>query len=614
MSNEMHSNKIKIRIVIIDSGFSPHPGIRSAPRDLMTLTVSEEGNVDVFQGASDTLGHGTAVYSIISSELSEIADIIVLKAFYDTMYTDENYLISALQFCIDNLSPDIVHMSNGITCCANLQLLKQVCAQAFQRNIYIVAAFDNFGAITYPASLKETIGVDVSNDIRSGFIYSGRDDVNLILPNLSIRVPWLNGTYFTCNGTSFNACYATIMICKKMYAGALSRKELMDYFKANATMVIEQVDSLPAEKCPNIEKAIVLPFNKEIRTLMRYVDMLPFNIMGVYDIKYCGVIGANVWNTLFMQSPNGYEALTIESIDTINWHENFDAVIVGHISEIDKITQKNYAKDIVNKCLAHGKTLISLGDLKIDINAHNLFRKNGRLVYFPHVSKDDIPHLYNGKMRKIGIPTLGIFGTSSKQGKFSLQLELRRYFQDRCYNVGQLGSEPTSALFGFDEVFPMGYESTVETTGDDNIAIINEMMGRIEDKNPDLIIVGAQSQTIPQYRGNLSLYVLRQHEFILATEPDAILLCVNIFDDDRYIRNTIKYIESIIDSDGIGLVLFPLKREFRNGILTDKLIMMSESELLKGKSRLHTQHGRPVFIAGEDIDAIGELCIRYFTE
>ena len=108
--------------------------------------------------------------------------------------------------------------------------------------------------------------------------------------------------------------------------------------------------------------------------------------------------------------------------------------------------------------------------------------------------------------------------------------------------------------------------------------------------------------------------MLRQHEFILATEPDAILLCVNIFDDDGYIRNTIKYIESIIDSDVIGLVLFPLQREFRNGILTDTLIMMSESELLKGKSRLHTQHGRPVFIAGEDIDAIGELCIRYFTE
>lgn len=612
MSHEIQNCNSRIRIIIIDSGFTPHPSIKSFPKEMLTISVSNDGNASICQGAPDLLGHGTAVYSIISEDLKDVADVIVVKIFDNSMYTDEMRLILALEYCVNTLAPNIIHMSNGITCCENLKRLKQICTKAFERGIYIVAAFDNFGAITYPATFEEVIGVDVSDEIRTGYIFCDRNDVNIVVPNISRRVPWINNTYFSSNGTSFNACYVTIQICKRLFYHSSSRSDIMNYLRNEANMIVDNgMYELPIKR-PNIKRAIVLPFNKEIRTLVRYMTMLDFEIVGIYEIKYSRIIGMCVWDVLNIQKSNNKKNMIINTIDSIDWEKDFDTVIVGHLSEIDRITHRNYSKYIVAKCLEYGKSIISLGKLNIDEDLLKLFKTKGLTIYYPHISKTNVPKLYKGKLRKIGIPILGIFGTSSKQGKFSLQLELRHFFQSQGYTIGQLGTEPTSTLFNFDEVYPMGYEGTVEVLGESSIAVINDMLGRIEDKNPDLIIVGAQSQTIPQYRGNLSFFVLRQHEFILGAEPDAILLCVNIFDDDTYVENTIRYIESIVDSEVIGLVLFPMRREFINGIMTNKLMLASASEVAERKVRLQDRHGRPVFIAGEEIEAIGTLCLQYF--
>jgi len=45
-----------------------------------------------------------------------------------------------------------------------------------------------------------------------------------------------------------------------------------------------------------------------------------------------------------------------------------------------------------------------------------------------------------GKLYKNDIPILGIFGTRSKQGKWSLQMELRKRLLADGYVVGLLGT------------------------------------------------------------------------------------------------------------------------------------------------------------------------------
>ena len=85
-----------------------------------------------------------------------------------------------------------------------------------------------------------------------------------------------------------------------------------------------------------------------------------------------------------------------------------------------------------------------------------------------------------------------ISGTGSQQGKFSLQLKLRNKFIQGGYKVGQLGTEPSSLLFGIDEVFPSGYGSVVNLSEEEIISRVNSQMHSIEEKNPDIILVGTQ--------------------------------------------------------------------------------------------------------------------------
>lgn len=223
-----------------------------------------------------------------------------------------------------------------------------------------------------------------------------------------------------------------------------------------------------------------------------------------------------------------------------------------------------------------------------------------------------IPTIINGKLRGIGRPIVGVMGTSSKQGKFSVQLLLRNYFINHGYNVGQLGTEPSSLLFGFDEVYPFGFESTVKISGLNAIAAINSMMGNIEDKSPDIIIVGSQSQTIPQNTGNLDLYVTYQYEFLYGTEPDAIVLCVNIFDDIEYIKRTISYLESIIHCKVIEIVLFPLNRTFMWGVLGNNAMQVPLDNLLEQKKSLSHSLNKKVYILGEDNENIAKHVEQFF--
>lgn len=598
------------KIAIIDSGIVQHPLIKP-PTLEVTINAEKDGNILIEQGAVDFLGHGTAVYYSISSVCID-AEFYIVKVFEKSMNVDEITLIAALQYCVEELHPDIIHMSNGITYCENLTILKALCDKAKEMDIIIIAAFDNFGTYSYPAAFENVIGVDVSTTLKKGYIFSERKDINIIVPNMSRKVPWINDGYFVCNGTSFNACFVTIMVAQAMKNTGTRFDDIMKELKGHANNIIEAPSEYETEKCPEIKKAAVFPFNKEIHSLIRFQEQLPFNINIIYDIKYNRNIGKFPEDILEIK--NKTKALKIESIDNVNWESDFDTFILGHIKEIESTTQKKYSKYIVENCLKYSKSLYSLSDIEDSEMIKNKFIKKGLHFYIPRVRKENIPNLYNGKLRCIGIPILGIFGTSSRQGKFTLQVRLRNYFINKGLKIGQLGTEPTSPLFGFDETYPMGYESTVEVSGVDSIAVLNQMMSNIEDKNPDIILVGSQSQTIPQQTGNLSLYVLQQHEFILATEPDAVILCVNIFDEDNYIKRTIDYIESIVNAQVIALVLFPKIREIKSGVMTNKLLPATNQQIANAKERLKEHHQRSVFVAEEELKELGNLCIQYFSD
>lgn len=145
---------------------------------------------------------------------------------------------------------------------------------------------------------------------------------------------------------------------------------------------------------------------------------------------------------------------------------------------------EDIVEKVINLCIKHNKNIYSFDDLN---HYKNLYE--GKIkVTWPKKDKSDISEYTFDKLYYINTPVLGVFGTSSKQGKYTLQLLLRKMFQRDGYNVGQVGTEPSAELFGMDEVFPMGYNGTVELEGNDFIRSLNNIMNKIDCKEKDIII------------------------------------------------------------------------------------------------------------------------------
>lgn len=110
-----------------------------------------------------------------------------------------------------------------------------------------------------------------------------------------------------------------------------------------------------------------------------------------------------------------------------------------------------------------------------------------------------------------------------------------------------------------------------------NLFWYNEIVHRCDFKNPDIIITGCQSATIPHNLFHTSYLTFPQYEFLVGINPDAVLLVVNSFDEINYIKNTIDFIESSIGTQVIGCIISPVQKngvhcEFKNANDLSKIL------------------------------------------
>ena len=118
----------------------------------------------------------------------------------------------------------------------------------------------------------------------------------------------------------------------------------------------------------------------------------------------------------------------------------------------------------------------------------------------------------------------------------------------------------------------------------------------------DIIIVGSQSG-------------VNQYSYLLGTLPELIVLCINPYDNDTYIRRTINFIENSIETKVFALVLFPMNvRQDWQSIYGTKY-HMSEEELDQKKKTIETNLEIDTYILDreEDIDQLFERIVSYFS-
>ena len=588
----------KKRIVIIDSGINiEHPNLKG-------LCVSGHSMVegDATDDINDDLGHGTAILGIISS-YNRNAEFYVIKLFdRKHNYVDQNILVSALNYIADKIPCDIVNLSLGISIAENKDELYRACKQLTEKGIIIVSAHDNLGSLSYPACFDNVIGVaDSDNRLKNNEIeYVHDSTINILANGSNQRICWVEPNYLLSAGSSFACAHVSgiLIACEQKFS---SLNQAYSFLRETAKREIDDVNQNFEQKVylPDgiLGRIALFPFNKEMHSLIRFQDLMVCEITKVYDLRISGRVGATTNRVLGIESTRNF---TIENIDNLDL-TCFDMIIIGHLGETIDITGHNIQEEIISKCLQSNKRVYCFDDLPRFYNAQNFFH--------PKLEKRNVWHYPLGRLYRTIRPVIGVFGTSSRQGKFTLQLYLRRKFMQNGYGVGQIGTEPTAPLFGMDSCFHYGYHTRNQIQRADVVQYINSCYKALEEK--DIIIVGGQSSIISPDNGNVSHFAFPQYEFFMACAPDAVILCVNTFDSQETIQRAIQFVEAAAFGKVIALVVFPLKRV---NTQSTQLKRLAEFEYSNIRSQYAEMYGYPAYILGnsEDMDSLYQDCINYF--
>ncbi len=592
-------------VVIIDSGIN-------VSNDFNMNGICIEKNSEGFlidNNLKDEFGHGTIIYSIISKCIDP-SKIYIIKLPANRVELDDSCLIAALEYIKKNIKCKIINISLGVKSGENIDKLYNICAEISAMGIVIVSAFDNEGCHSYPAAFDCVIGVDNKYDfkISTEFDFVENSPVNILAKGDIQRLTVQDGKILLVGGASISCAHITSILTKKII-GNLNLQGALSYLKSKSRHIysshkLEGVIETPLFKITN---AAVFPFTKEAHAFVRFADMLKFNIQCYYDIKRSGKVGRKI--------SSYYEGVkTEECIKDINKIDfsNIDTIILGHLDELNAVSKRDYKMELIRNAIVNGVNVYSFDPLD---SYSEILNNSGIKYYYPSVTNNNIPKNTFGKLYKISKPVVGIFGTSSRQGKFSLQLTLKRELESHGYDVGTVGTEPHSPLFDFDVVFPMGYNSTVRLYNNEIVLYLNNEINKLCLNGKEIILASTQAQIIPYYCNNLLEYPSMQYHFALGINPDAIVMCINYHDEIQYIKNSIYALMGLTDANVIAFVIYPITYSSDwNGIYGNTKHKITYEEYKQKADSLLKEFQIPVYMLGdkEHINELYQTIINFF--
>ncbi|MDR1326443.1 MAG: S8 family serine peptidase [Treponema sp.] len=572
-------------------------------------------------------GHGTAIASILAKSARHLETqfpcaITSFVLFEDTLTNGAVAPVSVSRYSavlsaiVSGERFDIIHMSLGVR--QYKRELEELCAAFRERGSVIVSAFDNAGYVSYPAAFSGVIGVAASPQCQKNtdFVFVSEDGiVNVQAKGGNQRLPWLNKSYVITQGSSFAAAYVSAFLANALHGGT-PPDALLKRLKENALYVFpekKQVKHTAFSWGSSIKKALVFPFNKETTSILRFSSLLPFEIAGVFDLKLSGNIGRKI------QSFDSKQTSVVQNIDACPW-DDFDTLILGHTNELEFFSKTHIRKRLIELCHEHKKNIFSFDDELFDTDTRTAFAKAGLGLYDPVMMSDTVETSFSpetlGKMYLLKTPVLGIFGTSSQQGKFTLQLQLRKRFLRDGYTVGQLGTEPESLLFGMDWVYPFGYRGAVSPNPYTNIQYLNYCMADMDRKDYDVLMVGSQSGTLPMVYSQIDNFPLNCIDFLLGTLPDAVILCINPHDQIADIKRTVSGIEALARCKVIACSLFPLGYTSEWGIISGAKHLIEPDALATFKAAVEEALGVPCHVLDEEAgpEALYQASVEFFAQ
>lgn len=573
-------------VAVIDSGISPLSPASSCVIDSYELYQDEFGWKIRKAILEDFVGHGTAVSHIIW-DTNKNVDMIIFRICNNELNVDESGLVKVLEFIYASMDVDIINISAGLTYLYDYNAINDVCLRLTKKGIVIVSALDNDGAISFPAALDCVVGVDVKSNIEKEkivFIENGK--FNILLSDRYYRTEWLN-TKTIIRGTSFACAYISGLLASKIHNYSDTIAMLRSI---SSKTEIQKIRKNFAKPHFNIDRAIVFPVNKESHALLRFKDKLDFELIGLYDERLSGKVGKSMFGE------------TIKCFDDIDWKGNFDTIILSCVSELTALTKRNYVGEILSNAKRVGKNVYSFEPIY----------SSDESTFYPYIDKSNVPIENDLKLYKSTIPVVCVVGTSSKQGKFTMQQKIIYQLSKIGYNVGSIITEPSGYLFNADYVFHFGYHANLNLHPSEYIATLNEMVFGVQMNQRDILITGCQSGVIHYNNSHVNEFAISQYSFLLGTLPDLFILCVNPHDDFDYIKKSIGFLNSIDEGKVKAIVVFPMKAITTLSGIGYKVEKIDNHEFLTIKNNLENEFKLPVF-SMDDNDVL-QICLLIIDE
>ncbi len=591
------------RIAVIDTGFNDNYIGRNKISGY-TLKV-RKGKMFKTPDYIDKIGHGTAVVCILD-RIVDNTEIAAIRFDYNycRKYGFDKWLCLALEYILCNEKFDVINISFGFYHCFDVKRLKDICGKLKEKGTVITAAFDNNGAYSYPSMLENVIGVCCSDNISKKQYAFDELNLNILKPVKKWKLPRTCGDYSNVSGNSFVTPEVAGHIYNLMQSG-VSSSEIHSVLKKNADSVFscEALISDISENKLEISKAITYPFNKEIRVIARNEETLMYQITGYYDEPVLGNVGKSIGGLL--NCKNDKKILSSKCID---WDADFDTVILGHSELLSNLLGFDIKAYFVKMCLDYKKNLYLFDEGEF-INGESFknieenFYSVGNWIKKPQKNINiDFSNEMECMLFNINCPVLCVAGTSSEQGKFTIQLALRNCLKKK-YNVCNFATEPSGELLGCEGMYTFGYNAVMPYEGWKNIIAVNHELHKLELRSPDIIITGLQSRTIVPEAAGFKSYPIKQQEFLMGCACDTYILCFNKSDSVRYIRRTIKYLESIFPSKVLCLCLNDVSAKANK--LTKVLIFVRN--YLAFRKRTYYLSDKV------SLERMGELAVKYYA-
>jgi Subtilase family len=572
-----------MKIVVIDTGIETNHKALHGCQLIGGITIYEKYD-STFQIIDNSFedeyepGHGTGILAIIYEHNAGINPYVIkLKSHRESF--SENLLCEGIAHALLIEDIKIINISMGVATEAPSDRLRQLCAEAYKRGIFIVSsAYSNSNKPCYPAYFDNVFGVGkgyfMSNKL---YQYIPENKINILAKGTNQKVATIGSNFSYTNGTSYATAHFTGILSLLLQKNELRNKEeILKTIKQNSSnpiievplnytkteellsyKVIENNDFTFYSTLDNSVKRVALfPINsQDLRSVVHNMSLFSKEIVIGIDFPEC------------FDSIENVNIPIIKRIPTKDDLALFDSIVISNIT--DGFGMDDFKLSMLRQFIIYNKNIITW-DLPIYSIVKQIITKENHKytgkIYFPYYSESFMRESYLNLSLppSESIPSLSVIKMEENNESFVYQYVLSNILENRGYDVSNIVVDPHGILFGnTDIVFPFITKRMVDLEWE-KWGVFLRLAKRLVAfrRHPDIFISEISNLLHNYYNEdeiNENDELLKKTIFLKGIKPDTYIGVISLQENIRHIEKTYTYLNNVL---GIEPLFF----------LTDKMI------------------------------------------